>query len=113
MSQERAAKLDEPHVLEQLLSAADQVTLTAGIAQYQTLHATDPVADPRARPSFQAERTGPTRKFNLSNDAVRDRNWHLVNRNCSSGPACENRVSDPMNFINRAKLPYATLGAMP
>src|SRR5262245_16628436 len=39
---EVAEKLDEPHVLEQLLSAADRVTLTAGVAENQALRVTDP-----------------------------------------------------------------------
>jgi hypothetical protein len=42
VAQERAENLDEPHVLEQLLSAANRITLTAGATQNQTLRVTDP-----------------------------------------------------------------------
>jgi len=41
IAQESAEKLDEPRVLEQLLSAADRLTLTAGVAQNLTLSVTD------------------------------------------------------------------------
>jgi len=38
---ESVEKLDEPHVLEQLLSRADRVTLTAGVTENLALRVTD------------------------------------------------------------------------
>jgi len=37
-----AEKLNEPHVMERLVGSAEPVTLSAGIAQKETLRLTDP-----------------------------------------------------------------------